>query len=238
MHPHYITHTRHQDIQQNDTGDTNVIRRLPRCVCAQHHKNVSMECLKCVLFQSSYFFPSFFFFLHFPSKCEDKWIFCHHRICDRCLLACHAISSTLNLPSCCVYWDTLELKKMLLPVPWSGYNVCWSIVWVQWRDDVNPQGFGLSCGGHRPGRRSLFEHDLWRLAQAVCVLGRHALVCYVVGIQTQVLQSGEVVDVDKLAETWQVEFCGGGKCRKKWNTKILQGSLRLLASILRQITSK
>lgn len=89
--------------------------------------------------------------------------------------------------------------------------------------NLNPEEFGLSCamlvdkrvmGMSWVGGSSLFKHDIWSLAQAVGVFRGHAAVCDVVGVQTQMLQTGEAGDSNILAETWQVKLCGDlGKLR-------------------------
>lgn len=51
------------------------------------------------------------------------------------------------------------------------------------------------------GGKPSFEHDIRSFAQAGDVVGGHAAVRHVVGVEAQVLQVGEVGRCDVLAET-------------------------------------
>lgn len=71
---------------------------------------------------------------------------------------------------------------------------------------VNPEGYGLSFVMMIEKSRSLFEHDIWGLAQAVDSVSWHAAVSDVVSIETQMLQTWIVQRSHVLAETWQVKL--------------------------------
>lgn len=70
------------------------------------------------------------------------------------------------------------------------------------------EAFGWACAvAAWIGGKPSFEHDIRSFAQAGDVVGGHAAVRHVVGVEAQVLQVGEVGRCDVLAETWQVELC-------------------------------
>lgn len=139
----------------------------------------------------------------------------------RCLIACPAICSTLNLLSC---WFIKLYFNYHTP---DLHTTCVSILFEYNDKRMHIQktlgwAVAVECGWWKWAStlaRSLFKHDICSNAQAVWGLGRHAALCDVVGVQAQMLQMGEVGGWNVLAETSKVEFC---KEIKKMDKKVLK----------------
>lgn len=88
------------------------------------------------------------------------------------------------------------------------------------RQRLNPGGIWLSrAEAAWIGGKPSFKHDIRSFAQAGDVVGGHAAVRDVVGVEAQVLQVGVVGNCGELAETCQFELCKESTAEAKINVQ-------------------